>query len=68
MKHGQGDATIYTCDFCGMSSKGAASMFVSSLDRKSAICKPCVEAMLPVYGKVVEVLGERDRRGPVREG
>ena len=54
MKHSHGDSAIYTCDFCGMSSRGDASMFLSRIDKATAICKPCVDGLPLVYGKVIE--------------
>lgn len=59
MKHGTGESAIYTCDFCGTSNKGDASMFVSPLDKSAAICKPCVDGLPVVFGKVLTLSAQR---------
>ena len=56
MKCGSGEATVHLCDFCGMSSKGGVSMFISELDGAAAICKTCVDRLPQVYGKVLTVV------------
>lgn len=54
MKHGTDSQAFHICDFCGMSSKGEVSMFISPIDKSTAICKPCVDGLPMVWGKVIE--------------
>lgn len=54
MKHSTDSKVFHTCDFCGMSSKGDVSMFISPLDESTAICKPCVDGLPMVWGKIIE--------------
>lgn len=56
MKHGKGKSAIYTCDFCGASSRGQSSLFLSPLDRSTAICNCCVGNVPKSFGRVVVVL------------
>lgn len=53
---------FHICDFCGASSKGAVSIFVSALDENVAICKKCVDAAPSVVGKIITRLGATPRK------
>lgn len=57
MKHGTGENTIYTCNFCGTSSRSGASMFISRLDKQTAVCQPCVDGFPEVWGTVLTICG-----------
>ncbi len=53
--------TVHICDFCGMSARGNASIFVSQLTDGVAVCKPCVDAAPFVLGKVTVRLSSAPR-------
>lgn len=62
MKHGTGENAIYTCNFCGTSSRSGVSMFFSPLDKQTAVCKPCVDGFPQVWGTVLTVCGDAPER------